>query len=122
MTEQEFQNSVDYLNSIRENVWIEVEMRHKNKQRFDSLYNQYTGLTVPSSSDTYPYYVWSANANPNSKWGIEIRLYYISDKNIPQELLNISKNNSRHGYERYDKRINNNEFIWRLFQNGFKLG
>lgn len=54
ITEQGFQNCIDYLNSIRENIWIEVEMRHKDKQCFDSLYNQYTGLTVPISSDTYP--------------------------------------------------------------------
>lgn len=122
MTDQEFQICLDYLTSIKQNVWIEVEMRHKDKARFDARYIQSTGLNVPNNSSTYPYYVWSANANPNSKWGIEIRLYYISDNNTPQELLSISKNNSRYGYEQYDKRINNNDFIWKLFQNRFKLG
>ena len=122
MTPQEFNNCLAYLNSRRNNVWIEVEMRHKDKNRFDSQYTQFTGLSVPANYSTYPYYVWSPNADPNSKWGIELRLYYVSDDDTPQELLNISKNNSRHGYEKYDKRVNNNEFIWKLFQNGFKLG
>ena len=122
MTEQEFLKCLNYLKSIQSNVWIEVEMRHKDKNRFDTKYMQLTGLNVPANASTYPYYVWSPNADPNSKWGIELRLYYISDENTPQELLNISKNNSRHGYEKFDKRINNNEFIWKLFQNGFRLG
>lgn len=122
MTQQEFQICLNYLNSIKERVWIEVEMRHKDKQRFDSQYTHFTGLSVPNNSNTSPYYVWSTNADPNSKWGIEIRLYYISDNNTPQELLDISNNNSRNGYDMYDKRINNNEFIWELFQNGFRLG
>ncbi len=122
MTEQEFNNCLTYLTSIKNNVWIEVEMRHKDKNRFDNKYTRHTGAPVPSSSTTYPYYVWAPNADPNSKWGIELRLYYVSDNNTPQELLSISKNNSRYGYEKYDKRINNNSFIWKLFQNGFKLG
>ena len=122
MTEQEFLKCLNYLKSIHNNVWIEVEMRYKDKNRFDTKYMQLTGLNVPTNTSTYPYYVWAPNADPNSKWRIELRLYYISDENTPQELLNISKNNSRHGYEKFDKRINNNEFIWKLFQNGFRLG
>ncbi len=122
MTDQEFLNCLNYLMLIHNDVWLEVEMRHKDKNRFDNQYSQFTGLDVPTNTSTYPYYVWEPNADPNSKWGIELRLYYVSDENTPQELLDISRNNNRHGYENYDKRINNNEFIWKLFQNGFRLG
>ncbi|MCJ7446119.1 MAG: hypothetical protein MUO72_00325 [Bacteroidales bacterium] len=97
-------------------------MRHKDKAQFDQRYLDSTGFTVPSNSERNPYYVWSLDAPPNDKWGIELRLYFISDENIPAPLNTLATENSRHGYEKYDKRINNNEFIWRLFQNGYKLG
>jgi len=122
MTDAEFQTCLAYLNTRRNVVWIEVEMRHKDKARFDTRYNSYTGLAVPTNSDTFPYYVWSPNADPNDKWGIELRLYFTSDGILPASLQTLSRNNSRHGYEQYDKRINNNAFIWKLFQNGYKLG
>lgn len=122
MTDAEFQTCLTYLNGIKNSVWIEVEMRHKDKVRFDTRYTGSTGLAVPANSDTFPYYVWSPNADPNDKWGIELRLYFTSNGNLPAPLQTLARNNSRHGYENYDKRINNNAFIWRLFQNGFRLG
>jgi len=124
MTQQEIQDAITYFNSIRnlDRIWIEVEMRFVDKNRFDTRYQSLTGQTVPANSATYPYYVWSPNADPNDKWGIELRVYFVSDNSIPVSLSNIAKNNSRNGYERYDKRINNNELMWQLFDNGFILG
>ncbi len=122
MTPQEFQQCLDYLDARKNTVWIEVEMRHKDKVRFDTRYKGYTGLAVPANSTTLPYYVWAANVAPNDKWGIELRIYFISNNNLPAPLQALAKNNSRHGYQMYDKRINNNYFIWQLFQNGYRLG
>ena len=122
MTDLEFQVCLNYLNLRKNSVWIEVEMRYKDKVRFDTKYSNYTGLTVPNNSTTLPYYVWSANADPENKWGIELRIYFVSDNNLPVPLQALAKNNSRYGYEMYDKRINNNHFIWMLFQNGYRLG
>lgn len=124
MTAQELKSIVDYFKSISSSnrIWIEVEMRHKDKNRFDTRYQTLTGQSVPINFSTYPYYVWSPNADPNNKWGIELRIYFVSDDTIPPLLFTIAKNNSRSGYEQYDKRINNNEIIWELFSNGFVLG
>lgn len=124
MTDQEIQQAITYFISIQNSnrVWIEAEMRHKDKIRFDNKYILLTGVSVPVKSDTLPYYVWYPSAAPNSKWGIELRIYYISDDNTPQALLNRSTNNTRHGYSNYNKRINYNKLIWKLFQNGFQLG
>jgi len=122
MTPQDFQQCLAYLNARKNSVWIEVEMRHKDKVRFDTKYTLLTGLSVPSNSSILPYYVWSANAAPDDKWGIELRIYFLSDNNLPLPLQALVKNNNRHWYEHYDKRINNNSFIWQLFQNGYKLG
>jgi hypothetical protein len=122
MTKNEFQISLEYLSNHRNQVWIEVEMRHVDKKRFDKIYNDSTGLDVPTITDSFPYYVWAPDADPNSKWGIELRLYFVSDNNLPESLQTITKNNNRHGYEEYNKRINNNDFIFALFENGFHLG
>lgn len=122
MTPQEFQQCLAYLNARENTVWIEVEMRQKDKIRFDTKYTSCTGLAVPVNASTLPYYVWSSNAAPDDKWGIELRIYFVSDNNLPAPLQALSKNNNRHGYKQYDKRINNNSFIWQLFQNGYKLG
>jgi hypothetical protein len=122
MTSQDLQQCLAYLNARKDSVWIEVEMRHKDKVRFDTKYTLLTGLSVPSNSSILPYYVWSANAEPDDKWGIELRIYFVSDNNLPLPLQALAKNNSRHGYKHYDKRINNNSFIWQLFQNGYQLG
>lgn len=122
MTSTEFQDCLNYLNARKNSVWIEVEMRHKDKRRFDTRYTGYTGIDVPTNSETLPYYVWSANADPNDKWGIELRVYFISDYNIPASLNAIATSNNRPGYAIYNKRINNNDFIWGLFQNGYVLG
>ncbi|MDR2126931.1 MAG: hypothetical protein LBP63_08890 [Prevotellaceae bacterium] len=124
MTQQEKQDIVNYFNSIRNSgrIWIEVEMRHKDKSRFDIKYQTLTGQSTPVNFSTYPYYVWSPNADPNDKWGIELRIYFVSDNTMPVYLSIIAKNNNRNGYEQYDKRINNNEIIWELFSNGFVLG
>lgn len=124
MTQQEIQEAITYFNSIRNSnrIVIEAEMRNKDKNRFDTKYISFTGHNVPANSSTLPYYVWAVNADPDSKWGIELRIYFISDITTPQCLLNRAKNNSRHGYEQYDKRINYNTLIWELFANGFILG
>lgn len=124
MTPQEIQQSIAYFNSIRNSnrIIIEAEMRNKDKVRFDTKYTNLTGQNVPANSSALPYYVWAANAAPDSKWGIELRIYFISDGATPQCLLNRAKNNSRYGYQQFDKRINYNALIWELFANGFILG
>jgi hypothetical protein len=124
MTQQELQETVAYFNSIRNSnrIWIEVEMRYKDKIQFDEKYKSITGQSVPINFSTYPYYVWHPNAAPNDKWGIELRIYFSSDNSTPTHLLDITKDNSRNGYKQYNKRINNNKLIWELFGNGFMLG
>ncbi|PKA82455.1 hypothetical protein ATE92_0584 [Ulvibacter sp. MAR_2010_11] len=124
MTPQEIQQAVTYFNSIRNSnrILIEAEMRHIDKSRFDTKYTLLTGVAVPVISNAPPYYVWAPHADPNSKWGIELRIYFVSDNTAPVVLMGRAKNNSRHGYKHFDKRINYNKLIWDLFANGFTLG
>jgi hypothetical protein len=118
MTEQEF-NDKKYLDSIKDTIWIDVELKPDKKNSFDKKYLEYTGLEVPLNTRTKPYYLLSEDAN---KWGIELRLYFSKTNLITDNLLQLSVKNNMHGYEQYDRRINNNAFIWKLFDNGYNLG
>ncbi len=124
MTQQEIQDAVNYFITLRNSgrIVIEAEMRDKDRTRFETKYTALTGTAVPAISNTLPYYVWAPNADPNSKWGIELRIYFVSDATTTAPLMSRAKNNSRHGYAQFDKRINYNKLIWELFANGFRLG
>lgn len=120
MTLEEFNQAIVYLRESNCEVLIEAEMPSSSQTRFENIYSTSTGgAPLPARTDCAPYYVWEPGAN---KWGVELRLYFVSDPNIPNALDEMCVNNNRPGYERYDKRINNNEFIYDLFENGFVLG
>lgn len=120
MTMEEFNQALNYLRDPIREVLIEAEMPVSSQNRFENIYTLSTGGSpLPARTDCAPYYVWELGAN---KWGVELRLYFISDSDIPKALEELCVNNSRHGYDKYDKRINNNEFIYNLFENGFVLG
>ncbi len=121
MTDQELQEIIQYFDSIRNQgrIWIEVEMPNTSKDAFDRKYQRITGFSVPLVFDVYPYYVWPPGTN---KWGIELRLYFLSDASMPDIVQGIITANSRKGYDHFDFRINNNKIIWELFANGFHLG
>jgi len=121
MTQQEIQDIVNYFDSIRNSgrIWIEAEMPSSSKRNFDTRYQNLTGVSVPITSSSYPYYVWAPGTN---KWGVELRVYFQSDDTIPNCLQNIVTDNGRSGYEDYDARVNNNDVIWELFASGFILG
>lgn len=124
MTQQEIQDAVNYFITLRNSgrILIEAEMRDKDRTRFETKYTALTGTAVPAISNTLPYYVWAPNPDPNHKWGIELRIYFVSDAMTTAPLMSRAKNNSRHGYTQFDKRINYNKLIWALFANGFRLG
>jgi len=124
MTQQEIQDAVNYFITLRNSgrILIEAEMREKDRTRFETKYTALTGTAVPTISNTLPYYVWAPNPDPNHKWGIELRIYFVSDAMTTAPLMSRAKNNSRHGYTQFDKRINYNKLIWALFANGFRLG
>lgn len=124
MTPQEIQDAINYFNSIRNSgrIEIEAEMRDKDRNRFVTKYNSLTGTTVPAISNTLLYCVWTPNVDPNSKWGIELRIYFVSNATTLTSLLQRAKNNSRHVYTHFDKKIIYNKLIWEFFANGFRLG
>lgn len=119
MTQVEFDEAVIYLRDPNRQTLIEVELPLSSQIRFENLYSNLTGnYPLPANTSEAPYYIWGVGAN---KWGVELRLYFISDENLPIALASLCVNNTRHGYEQFDKRINNNDFIYDLFSRGYIL-
>jgi len=119
MTQTEFNEAVIYLSNANRQTLIEVELPLTSQVRFENIYANLTNNhPLPTITTQAPYYVWPDGAN---KWGVELRLYFISDANLPNALNVLCVNNNRHGYEQYDKRINNNDFIYDLFSRGYVL-
>ena len=111
--------SIEELNKIvkyfedNSTCLIEAEVKDTQVSDFKATYKTLTGYEDIDSTHFH--------SIPN-KWGVELRIYYTSKQNTPQEVLNLSTNNSRAGFTAYTKRINNNEIIFELFKKGFKIG
>lgn len=123
MTDQQFFHIAGYLaNPIRETV-IEIEIPAKDQTRFENDYAARTqNYSLPQNTNVAPYYIWGAGAN---KWGIEARVYFVSNENLPQPLYDIlepRKVQNRPGYENWERRFSIKEIVYQLFECGFVLG
>ena len=119
MSTQEFFECLGYLAAPQRHTRIDVELPERSREGFENRYEQITGER-PIQDGRF-YYVWSDDAN---KWGVEMRLYFIENQNIPPCLINMRRSSTyyRDEYKQYNARINNNEFIWQLIEYGFGLG
>ncbi len=119
MNNQDFFVCLGYLANPQRITRLDVELPERKRRSFEGRYENITG-TIPIP-DNNNYYVWSDDKN---KWGIEMRLYFIQNDNIPDPLrdLAVSSTYGRPEYIQYNARINNNDFIWRLIEHGVRLG
>ncbi|KAA6350883.1 hypothetical protein EZS27_001730 [termite gut metagenome] len=123
MTEQEFYINIGYLaNPIRETN-IEAEMHPRRQVSFITEYASWTNnFPLPTNTSAKPYYVWLPETD---KYGLELRVYFISNENMPQSLYNIlepRKIQNRPGYEKWKRRISTNNNVIPLLKTGFILG
>lgn len=109
-------------NPIREIV-IEIELPITQRQRFEHKYSQLTrNFPLPLNSGARPYYIWPDGTN---KWGIETRIYFVSNQNLPQSLFEVlepRKIQNRPGYENWQRRISRKKVVYKLFEHGFVIG
>lgn len=115
MTDEILDEIVKYLKKKKSDCLIEAEVRESDVSKFKSKYKTLTGVDLSTSSHFY-------KIPDKDKWGIELRLYYNSDGNTPSSVLSISTKSNRAGFEQYNKRLNSNEVIYKLFENGFVIG
>jgi len=123
MNDQDFFTAVGYLaNPIRETL-IEIELPEKDRARFENDYANLTGNhPLPAITDRAPYCVWPDGAN---KWGIETRVYFISNANLPQPLYDVlepRKIQNRPGYDNWERRLSIKEITYQFFEHGFVIG
>lgn len=93
---------------------LDVELPYNSQIEFERKYLSLTEI-VPKP-DNVNYYVLHGDAN---KWGIELRIYFVSNENLPSSLKK-RRVNARPGGP-YNSRINDNEFVWELIKYGLRL-
>jgi len=109
-----FYISVGYLASNERQTKIDVELPRKSASNFEKQYQEITGvLPIP---DNINYYILDHTAN---KWGVEMRIYFNSNKNIPSYLARLVVDSRPSSG--YNSRINNNKLVWKLIRHGFRL-
>ncbi len=115
MNAQEFFECLGYLASPQRETKLDAEVPEKARERFEKRYYNLTGVRpIP---DNHNYYILHPDAD---KWGVELRIYFIANDNVPRP-LNRMKVTPRPG-TKYNDRINDNKFIWKLIEYGFRLG
>lgn len=115
MNNYDFYESLGYLSTPIRQTKLDAELPIKEKTKYESKYHKLTGL-IPKP-DNKNYYILHDEVD---KWGIELRIYFISSGIIPQALNKMAV--QPRPATKYTHRINNNEFIWKLIQAGFLLG
>lgn len=109
-----FFTSVGYLASNKRQTKLDAELHKRAQSRFESKYQNITGVTP--KPDDINYYLLHKDAD---KWGVELRIYFISNDKIPLYLKGCVVD-PRPG-NKYNSRINDNDFIWKLIKYGFRL-
>lgn len=109
-----FFESLGYLASDNRFTKLDVELPQNKQTEFETKYKNLTGL-IPKP-DSVNYYVLHSGAD---KWGIELRIYFISNGNLPSHLRDRVVKSRPGGI--HNSRINDNEFIWELIKYGFRL-
>ena len=109
-----FFESLGYLASDNRLTKLDVELPQSSQTTFETDYNSLTGINP--KPDNVNYYVLHSGAD---KWGIELRIYFISTGNLPSPLRQRVVKSRPGGI--HNSRINDNKFIWDLIKCGFRL-
>jgi len=106
--------SVGYLASNERQTKLDAELPKNSQSNFETKYREITGITL--KPDNLNYFLWDRDAN---KWGVELRIYFISNDNLPSNLKR-SVVTARPG-SKYNSRVNDNNLIWDLIKYGYRL-
>ena len=93
---------------------LDIETHPDNKAAIEGKYMHLTKEQLVE--DNVNYYVWGPNVN---KWGSELRVYFKKNSNIPVDLQSMCVS-PRFARNKYNARINNNDFVWSLIEYGFR--
>lgn len=114
MTDTEFFEIVGYLTSQIRGTKLDIETHPSRRESLEEQYNAITGEIL--QEDNINYYVWDEETN---KWGAELRIYFNGNlETMPVQLAEI-RVSYRPG-SGYNNRVNNNDFVWRLIEYGFR--
>ena len=111
-----YKDFLDYLSYNREEVFIEAEARADRMKRFISEYNikYHTQINLDSQGICL--------LGDVDKWGVELRLYFNNLSNIPPYWNERKYVNRKYRSTKFAYRIDDNDLVWFLFDNGYRVG
>ena len=119
LSKKEIDLTVQYFLSLKGKgeLRIEVELKKNDEEKFRQKYYRLTKQEVPTDSKAYTLLMYDAD-----KWGIELRIYYVSDGKEPDIVKDIRTKPRKDRNDMYTHRLNNNDVIWKLLESGLLLG
>lgn len=120
MTVQQLAKVAGYLANPARHTTLELEIPAESIIRYRSIYEAHTRDKAFPKRTKHVYVI----PKGGNKWGREMRIYFNADNtaSVPPQLTALASKSNRPGYEQYNRRVNNNELIDRLIEDGFILG
>lgn len=113
MYNKEFYN---FLVSSKQRIFIDAEGREDKIKAFIQKYNNKYNESV-SVGDCGICLLGDVD-----KWGIELRIYFNNISNIPSYWDGRKYNNRNYKSSEFTYRLDDNQLVYYLFDNGYRLG
>ncbi|MGT2666796.1 hypothetical protein ACVRYP_05720 [Streptococcus rifensis] len=112
-----YQDFLDFLRNTPQTIFIEVEGRRINIDKFIANYINNYGHSVNNSSEGVC--ILSPNVD---KWGVEYRIYLNNIQSMPNYWFNRKYVNRKYHSNEFAYRLDDKKLIEYLFDNGYRLG
>ena len=111
------QSFLNFLRQNRQRIFIDVEGKQDKIHQFIAKYNNLYGQSINIDDDGI-----CLLSNTVDKWGVELRLYFNQTTGIPVYWDNKKYRNRKYRSNEFDYRLDDNNLIWFLFDNGYHIG
>lgn len=111
------QDFLDFLRNYNQKIFIDVEGKQNNIQNFINEYNKLCATNVTIHDDGI-----CLLSDTVDKWGVELRIYFNNTTGIPVYWDKRKYKNNKYRSDEFAYRLDDNQLIWFLFDNGYRVG
>ena len=111
-----YKDFLKYLSNSGQAIFIEAEARKDKMDKFIEKYNNSYGKQIGLNSEGI------CLLGDVDKWGVELRLYFNDASNLPDYWDERKYTNRKYRSNEFSYRIDDNDLIRFLFDNGYQLG
>lgn len=111
------QGFLNFLDEMGGEFFLEAEAKPGRMARFIDEYNGKYSPPVDFETDG----ICTLNDSVD-KWGVELRIYLNNVSGMPSDWVDRVYKNSLYHANEFSYRIDDNELVWELFDNGYRIG